>query len=117
MRKDKREKERTKEVSDGAPSKYASRSASEAVDSVLGYKACFQELPANEKQLADKSRRLADLCQYFAEHKVDIPEDIVERVAGLSKLRVPERVRALVEVNHDLMEYLNTVAKVAGKPQ
>lgn len=117
MPKVKREKERTKELSDGAPTRSASSSTSEAIDNRLGYKACVQELPPNEQQLAEKTKRLADLCQYFTEQKIDIPADIVERVAGLSKLAVPERVRALVEVNCDLMEYLNTVAKVAGKLQ
>lgn len=117
MPKNRRGKERTKEVSDGALSQCASSSASEEIDSGLGYKASFQGLPTNEQQLAEKTMRLADLCQYFTEHQLDIPADIVERVAGLSKLTVPERVRAVVEVNHDLLEYLNTVAKVAGKPQ
>jgi len=112
MPKDKREKEQRKEASYKTPSRYASSSASEAVDSGPGYKECFQQLPPNDPQMAEKTRRLADLCQYFAERQIDAPPDIVEGVAGLSKLTVPERVRALVEVNH-----LNKVAKIAGKPQ
>jgi hypothetical protein len=117
MLKNKKEKERTKEASNNVPIGNPSNSASEAVDSELGYKACFQGLPPNEQQLAEKTRRLADLCQYFSEHQIDIPADILERVTTLSKLTVPDRVRALVAVNHDLMEYRNAVAKVTGNPQ
>jgi hypothetical protein len=117
MPKDKKEKGRRKEASCNASSGYASSSASESVDGGLGYRACCPELSPNEQQLAERTSRLADICQYFTEHQIDIPADIVERVVALSKLPVPDRVRVLVVVNRDLMEYLNAVAKVTGKPQ
>lgn len=75
----------------------------------------FRDLPTNEQQLAEKTARLADLCQYFSERRIDVPAEIVERISGLSKLTVPERVRALVDVNHDLMEYLNTVSELRSR--
>lgn len=117
MPRDKKEKERAKEAPDVVPSGGATGNSTEAIDNRLGYKACCQDSPANEQQLAEKTKRLADLCQYFTAHQIDIPADIVERVAELSKLTVPERVRAVVEVNRDLMEYLNAVAEVARRLQ
>jgi hypothetical protein len=117
MPKNKKEKGRAKEASYNAPSGDASKSSSDAVDNGLAYRACFQGLGPNEQQLAEKTRRLADLCQYFTKHQIDIPADMVERVTTLSKLTVPDRFRTLVAVNHDLMEYLNAVARVDGKPQ
>jgi hypothetical protein len=117
MPKNKKEKGRAKDASYNAPSGNASSSAPEGVASGLGQKASFEGLPPNEQQLTEKTRRLADLCQYFTEHQIDIPADMVERITALSKLTIPDRVRALVAVNHDLMEYLNAVARVDGKPQ
>lgn len=103
MQKDKREK-RSKEISDGAINTVGGASGS--IGNTPEYKQRFRDLPPNEKQLAEKTARLADLCQYFSEHQIDIPADIVERVAELSRLTTAERVRALVEVNLDLTEYL-----------
>lgn len=99
MQKDKREKR----------SKKGSNSPIDAL-----HEERFRELPANEKQLAEKTARLADLCQYFSERRIDVPAEIVERISGL-KLPVPECVRALVDVNHDLMEYLNTASDLGSR--
>lgn len=111
MQKDKREK-RSKDVSDGAINALGGEPGS--IGNESEYEERFRELPPNEKQLAEKTARLADLCQYFSEHQIDIPSEIAERVAGLSKLTIPERVRALVELHHDLMQYLDRTGEHSG---
>ncbi|HYL12354.1 MAG TPA: hypothetical protein VEV41_04935 [Terriglobales bacterium] len=69
----------------------------------------LNQLPAGEKDLARESARLADLCQYFSEEKMDIPADLVDRIGTLSRLEPGERVRELLSINQALMEYLNRV--------
>ena len=69
----------------------------------------FNQLPAGAKELALESARLADLCQYFSEEKMDIPADLLDRIGRLSRLRPEERVRELLSINQALMEYLNRV--------
>ncbi|MFZ0296755.1 MAG: hypothetical protein WAM13_00255 [Candidatus Sulfotelmatobacter sp.] len=71
-------------------------------------------LPPDQNQLAQESTRLADLCQYFSQQQMDIPPEIVEQIAGLSKLATAERIRALIDINRALMEYLNDVGEDPG---
>ena len=78
------------------------------------YEKRLTALPPYQNQLAQESTRLADLCQYFSQQQMDIPPEIVEQVAGLSRLATAERVRALIEVNRALMEYLNDVGQDPG---
>ena len=78
------------------------------------YEQHLNALPPEQNQLALESTRLADLCQYFSQQQIDIPPEIVERVAGLSKLSTAERIRALIDVNRALMEYLNDVGQDPG---
>jgi hypothetical protein len=67
------------------------------------------QLPTDEKELAFESARLADLCRYFSEEKMDVPADLVDRIGRLSRLQPGERVRELLSINQALMEYLNRV--------
>src|SRR5205823_624181 len=60
-------------------------------------------LPADQKELAQESTRLADLCQYFSIEKMDIPPQVLGRVTDLRTLTIPERIRALKEINKELM--------------
>lgn len=115
MNKNKGEK-RPKEIPDGTLDNHPG-GASDLIDNEFEHEDSFGELPANEQQLAEKTRRVAELCQYFSEHRIDIPAEIVERVAGIAKLTIPERVRALAEVNYDLMEYLGRVGVNPGNHQ
>jgi hypothetical protein len=78
------------------------------------YEQRLNALPPDQNHLAQESTRLADLCQYFSLQKIDIPPEIVEQVAGLSRLATAERIRALIEVNRALMEYLNDVGQDPG---
>ncbi len=69
----------------------------------------INQLPPDEKELALESARLADLCQYFSQEKMDIPADLLDRIGRLSRLQPGERVRELLSINQTLMEHLNRV--------
>jgi hypothetical protein len=74
----------------------------------------LNSLPAGQKELAEESARLAELCQYLSQQKMDIPPSIVKRIGDVSKLRVPDRIRAMQDINRELMEYLNDVGQDPG---
>jgi hypothetical protein len=74
----------------------------------------LDSLPAEQKEVAEESTRFADLCQYFAQQKMDIPPSIVERVGSVSKFPAPDRIRAMKDINRELMEYLNDVGQDPG---
>jgi hypothetical protein len=78
------------------------------------YEQRLNSLPAEQKEFAEESMRFADLCQYFSQQKMDIPPSIVERVGSISKLSAPDRIRAIKDINRELMEYLNDVGKDSG---
>jgi hypothetical protein len=78
------------------------------------YERRINSLPAEERQLALESTRFADLCQYFAQQKMDVPADIVAELGSVSKLDIPERIRAMKRLNQRLMECLNDVGQDSG---
>lgn len=78
------------------------------------YEQRLNSLPAEQKEFAEESTRFADLCQYFSQQKMDIPPSVVERVGGISKLPPPERIRAMKDINREVMEYLNDVGQDPG---
>lgn len=69
----------------------------------------LNQLPPDEKELALESARLADLCQYFSQEKMDIPADLLDRIGRLPRLQPGERIRELLSINQALMEHLNQV--------
>lgn len=71
-------------------------------------------LPPEQKELAEETTRLADLCQYFSQKQIDIPPELVERIADLPTLTNSVRIRALANLNQALMEYLNHVGQDTG---
>ena len=81
------------------------------------YEQRIDALPKDQKELAEESTRLADLCQYFSTQKIDVPPQLAEQVTSLRKLAIPERIRVLKEVNKALMEYLNDVGQDPGISQ
>jgi hypothetical protein len=78
------------------------------------YEQQLNSLPAEQRELAEESTRFADLCQYFSQQKMDIPPSIVERVGNVSKLPAMDRIRAMRDINRELMEYLNDVGQDPG---
>jgi hypothetical protein len=71
----------------------------------------LNRLPVEERELAEESARLADLCQYFSAERMDIPPEILDEVGRLSRLPIPDRIRALKDINQALMEYLDRVGE------
>jgi hypothetical protein len=71
-------------------------------------------LPPHQKELAQESARFADLCQYFAQQKMDVPADIVAELGSVSKRDIPERIRVMKRLNQRLMEYLNDIGQDPG---
>ena len=78
------------------------------------YEQRLKSLPAEQKEFAEESTRFADLCQYFSQQKMDIPPSVVEKVGSISKLSVPDRIRAMKDINRELMEFLNDVGQDPG---
>jgi hypothetical protein len=91
----------------GALDKFEPGRESGPIENRNEYEERLRELPPDEKKLAEESTRLADLCQYFSQQQIDIPRELVAEVAGLSKLTISDRIRALVCLNGSLMEHLN----------
>lgn len=71
----------------------------------------LRRLPLEKSELAEESARLADLCQYFSTKRMDIPPQILDQLGGLSRLPIPDRIRALKDINQALMEYLDRVGE------
>lgn len=69
----------------------------------------LNQLPPGERELAHENARLADLCQYFSQQKIDMPADILDRIGRLSKCGPQGRLRELASINQALMDYLNRV--------
>jgi hypothetical protein len=108
------EKESQPKKLPGALNKFEPGGALGPIENRNEYEQRLAGLPPDQKQLAQESTRLADLCQYFSRQQIDIPSEIVEQVAGLSRLTTSEGIRALVDVNRALMEYLNDVGQDPG---
>src|SRR5438876_8464309 len=78
------------------------------------YELQMNALPPEQRQLAEESTRFADLCQHLSQQRVDLPEEIVEQVGRLAKLAVPERIRAMKNINQALMEHLHAIGQDSG---
>src|SRR5260370_6718590 len=108
------EKENRSKPKSGALDKYEPGGESGPLDDRNEYEHRLNSLPPGQKELAEESTRFADLCQYFSQRKMDIPPSIVERVGNVSKLPAPDRIRAMQDINRELMEYLNDVGQDPG---
>lgn len=75
------------------------------------YERRLNSLPKEEKELAQESTRLADLCRYFSDKKMDIPPEVLDHVAALAERSIADRIRVLRAVNKSLMEYLDDVGE------
>jgi hypothetical protein len=78
------------------------------------YELQMNALPPEQQQLAEESTRFADLCQYFSQQRVDLPSEIVEQVGRLATLALPERIRAMKNINQALMEHLHDIGQDSG---
>lgn len=78
------------------------------------YEQRLRSLPPDQRELAQENTRLADLCHYFAEQKMDVPPAVLEQVGRLPKVAISERIRVVKDINRELMEYLNDVGQGPG---
>jgi len=78
------------------------------------FEAQLNKLSAEQREFAEETVRFADLWQYFAEHKIQLPENVVVAVSELSKLAQKEQIALLRELNQNLMEYLHDVSEDSG---
>jgi len=108
------EKENRSEQESGALDKFESGGELSPIEDRNEREQRLNSLPAGQKELAEKSARFADLCQYFSQQKMDIPPSIVDRVGSVYKLPEPDRVRAMQDINRELMEYLSDVGQDPG---
>jgi len=108
------EKENRSRPKSGALDKFEPGGELGPLDDRNEYEQRLHSLPLGQKELAHESTRFADLCQYFSQQKMDIPPSIVERVRNVSKLPAPDRIRAMKDINRELMEYLNDVGQDTG---
>jgi hypothetical protein len=108
------EKENRSQPRSGALDKFEPGGELGPLDDRNEYEQRLNSLPAEQKDLAEESTRFADLCQYFSLQGMDIPASIVERVRNVSKLPVADRIRAMKDINRELMEYLNDVGQDPG---
>ncbi len=108
------EKENRSKPESGTLDKFGPGGELGAIDDRNEYEQRLHSLPAEQKDLAEESTRFADLCQYFSQQKMDIPPSIVERLGNVSKLPVKDRIRAMKDINRELMEYLNDVGQDPG---
>ena len=81
------------------------------------YEQRMNALPPEQREFAEESTRFADIWQYFSEHRMQLPKDIVNRVSGLALLTTVEQTTVLRSVNQELMEYLNDVGEDSGVRQ
>lgn len=74
-------------------------------------------LPPEQREFAKESTRFADIWQYFSEHRIQLPRDVVDQVSGLAKLSTAEQIAVMRRVNQALMVYLNDVSEDSGVRQ
>ena len=77
----------------------------------------MRALSLAQREFAEEGTRFANLWQYFSEHKMQLPRQIVEQVGELSKLPSAEQIATMRRVNQALMEYLNDVGEDSGVRQ
>ena len=81
------------------------------------YEQRVNALPPEQREFAEEGSRFADIWQYFSEHRMQLPKDVVNQVSGLPKLTTAEQTTVLRRVNQELMEYLNDVGEDSGVRQ
>ena len=88
-----------------------------ALENPEEYEHRMNALPPAQREFAEEGTRFANLWQYFAEHRMQLPRHIVEQISELSKLSAEEQIATMRRVNQSLMEYLNDVGEDSGVRQ
>jgi hypothetical protein len=108
------EKENRSQPKSGALDKFEPGGEWGPIEDRNAYEQRLSSLPAEQKEFAEETTRFADLYQYFSQQRIDIPPSIVDRLGNVSKIPVPDRIRAMKDINRELMEYLNDVGQDPG---
>lgn len=74
----------------------------------------IDELPQDQKAMANGLVRHANLCRFFSEHDMEVPPHIIRAVGRLQQLPIEERISQIDEINQELMEYLHNVSEDTG---
>jgi len=113
-----KEKERDKQGSDtGSLSRFLPGGECGPITDRPEFEQRLNALPLEQREFAEESARFADIWQYFSEHRMQLPKDVVDEVSGLSKLATTQQIVVLRRVNQRLMEYLNDVGEDSGVRQ
>jgi hypothetical protein len=88
-----------------------------AIEDPQEYERRMRALPPAQREFAEEGTRFANLWQYFSEHRMQLPRQIVEQVGELPKLPAAEQIATMRRVNQALMEYLNDVGEDSGVRQ
>ena len=110
-----KEEQQTKQQSAiGSLAKFTSGREFGPMTSRQEYEQRTKALPPAQREFAEESTRFADIWQYFSEHRMQLPRDVVNRVNGLALLTTVEQTAVLRSVNQELMGYLNDVGEDSG---
>jgi diadenosine tetraphosphate (Ap4A) HIT family hydrolase len=113
----KREQETKQESATGSLDKFLPDGEFGPVTNREEYEQRLNTLPPEQRQFAEESTRFADIWQYFSEHGMQMPKEVVNQVSELPKLTTAEQTTVLHRVNQELMEYLNDVGEDSGVRQ
>jgi len=69
----------------GSLSKFLPGGELGAIEDPQEYERRMSTLPPAQREFAEEGTRFANLWQYFSEHKMQLPRQIVEQVGELSK--------------------------------
>lgn len=74
----------------------------------------INSLPPVERELAKESARFGDLCQFFGQKRIDVPQEVIEQLTRVATLPAAERVAVMKKLNQSLMECLHDVDQGTG---
>ena len=81
------------------------------------YEQRVKALPPEQREFAEESTRFADIWQYFSEHRMQLPKNVVDQVGSLAQLTPVEQTSVFRRLNQELMGYLNDVGEDSGVRQ
>ena len=83
----------------------------------LEYEQRVKALPPEQREFAEESTHFADIWQYFSEHRMPLPKNVVDQIGSLAQLTTVEQTSVLRRLNQELMGYLNDVGEDSGVRQ
>ena len=103
-----------KRLAEAIKQAFAPGGALAAIEDHMERERLINELPRDEKALAEGLSRYADLCRFFAEHRMQVPPHMVRGVNQLQQLPLEKRVSQIEDINEAMLEYLHNVSENIG---